>query len=277
MTGPTKNPRRRIPIWATDTLGVKVPSRGSDALLDFLSSYRQINSFIAYLLHLVGSVEFTGVTAHNALVDTEHDPVKKQQLIDAWAGRRSPVNKLKTHRQFLLEVILVRHVENYLNFLSALLKEIFEAKPETLRSSEKIDLETVLRHASIDDLVRTVAERKVESLSYSSFSDLAEYFQERFHINLLTKEHEALVVDAIETRNISVHNRCHIDRRYVIRTKGDASQIGKIRGLNIDTVETIAICLASSAVAVDKTARKHLGVRGRNANQKLVSRNKPKT
>ena len=66
----------------------------------------------------------------------------------------------------------MRHVENFLNYLSSLLNEIFIQRPEILKSSEKIDLEIVLGHSSIEDLVQTIAERKVENLSYKSLIDL---------------------------------------------------------------------------------------------------------
>lgn len=253
-------PQRRRPTAAD--LGVRLPRSGTTAYLEFLSSFRQINGFLKFLLYVVSASEHSAQVAHDALVDVEHDPVNRAQMIEDWKKRRGPVSHLAEHRQFLLEVILVRHVENYLNYLSSLLREIFIARPEALRSSEKIDLETVLTHNSINDLVRTVTERKVESLSYSSFSDLAEYFQDKFHLALTTEGHRAVLVDAIETRNISVHNRCIINRRYMARVNVEASQLGRVRELVIDTVEAAARAMLHSVLSSEKEARKRLGVSG---------------
>ena len=158
--------------------------------------------------------------------------------------------------------MLVRHVENYLNFLSSLLKVVFIARPEVLRSSEKIDLETVFRHSSIDDLVKTVAERKVDSLSYASFGDLADYFTEKFHITLVSDKDLQSVVEAIETRNISVHNRCIVNQRYLSRTGRKNLNLGEIRSLGIEDLEQIAVVLTQSAISVDKDARRSLGLKG---------------
>lgn len=253
-------PRRRRPLAAD--LGVRLPRSGTIAYLDFLSSFRQINGFLDFLLYLVGASERSAQIAHDALVEVEHDSTKRAKMIEDWKARRGPVSHLAEHRQFLLEVILVRHVENYLNYLSSLLREIFIARPEALRSSEKIDLETVLTHNSIDDLVRTVTERKVEGLSYSSFSDLSGYFQDKFHLALTTEGHRAVLVDAIETRNISVHNRCVINERYLARVDVEGAQLGKVRKLDIDAVEAAARAMLHSVLSSEKEARKRLGVSG---------------
>jgi len=155
-------------------LASSLPRSGTDAFIEYVTSFRQINSFLGFLLHIVGASEHVSKTAHEALLKIEDDPDARARMIEKWNTRRGPLKDLADNRQFLMEVILVRHVENYLNYLSALLRAIFLARPEALRSSEKIDLETVLKHESIEDLVRTVTERKVESLSYSSFSDLSD-------------------------------------------------------------------------------------------------------
>jgi hypothetical protein len=251
--------------WKQKDLGLSLPRSGSFALLGFLDSFRQINDFLQFVLNLVSAVEHSATVSHNALVKIESDEAKKAEMIEKWKKRVSPVDDLKKHRQYFMEVVLVRHVENYLNYLSAVLREIFLTRPEALRSAEKIDLETVLKHESIEDLVKTIAEKKVESLSYASFSDLAQYFQEKFHLELVPAAKTSLVVDAIETRNISVHNRCIINQRYITRTSGDQSKLGSLKHVFIQEVEEIAKTLARSVVEVDKHCRKKLRVRGHRA------------
>jgi hypothetical protein len=257
---PQKKRRMR---WHERDLGVRVPNSGTHAAIQFFISYRQINSFLLFLLNLVGQIELTAKTAQDALLKIfKDDPTEKAKLTKDWEGRRSTIEELKEHRQFLMEVILVRHVENYLNYLSSLLREVFLARPEALRSMEKIELEVVLRHQSIEDLVKTITERKVEALSYSSLADLAEYFFEKFHITLVPDAKRQLVVDAIETRNISVHNRCIVNQRFVSRTGGKLEAVGKLRGLVLPEVEETARQLAESVKAVDLDARRRLHVKG---------------
>lgn len=260
-TLPSKAPPRKM-IWQKTDMGVLIPQSGSTACIQYVTSFRQINSFLEYVLRMVGHIEHVSKHLHDTLLEVTDEPKEKEKLTKEWAERRGPLHELKNHRQFFVEVILVRHVENYLNYLSSLLMEIFLARPEVLRSSDRIELETVLRHDSIEDLVRTVAERKVDSLSYASFADLSDFFAERFHVDLIPDSDRSLVIDAIETRNISVHNRCVINQRYVTRTKIARDKIGTIRVVGIDWVEKVISTLANSVIAVDKDARQRLKVKG---------------
>lgn len=249
-------------LWNKRDLDIRIPRSGTDAAIQFFLSFRQINEFLRFVVNMAGHIDSAAKHVHDTLVKVTDDPVEKERLVKKWAERRSPVDDLKKHRQFLMEVVLVRHIENYLNYLSSLLREIFLTRPEALRSSEKIELDMILRHDSIDDLVRTITERKVESLSYSSFSELAEYFKEKFHIQLVSTEDLSCVVDAIETRNISVHNRCIINHRFVSRTGSNADAIGQLRELWVQDIEAIAQQLGKSVKAIDVAARKRLHVKG---------------
>jgi hypothetical protein len=262
MTLPKSARKTKDVLWTKPDLGVRVPRTGTTSAIQFFKSFRQILAFLRFILRMAGQIEHVAEQAHNTLLKVENDESKRQLMLKEWQQRKGPVDELKKHRQFFMEVILVRQVENYLNYLSSLLKETFVARPEVLRSAEKIDLEVVLRHDSIEDLVRTVAERKVESLTYSSFLDLAAYFNDKFHIILFPDTDVPSVVTAIETRNISVHNRCIVNQRYISRTGEDPSQMGQIKALWVQDIEKISRIFAQSVCSVDADAHKRLKVAG---------------
>jgi hypothetical protein len=257
----TKKQSKRVHRWGKPNLGMLLPRSGTDALLRYQQSFSQINNFQDFVLNMVGHIEHTAEKMRElkGILDKVNPARANRETKAEWKG---PIEDLKKHRQFFIEILLVRHVENYLNFLSSLLKVVFIARPEVLRSSEKIDLETVFRHSSIDDLVKTVAERKVDSLSYASFGDLADYFNEKFHMVLVGEKDLQSVIEAIETRNISVHNRCVVNQRYLSRTGRKNIELGEIRILGIEDLEKIAVVLTQSAISVDKEARKSLGLKG---------------
>jgi hypothetical protein len=175
---------------------------------------------------------------------------------------RAQMEQLKLHRQFLVEVILVRHVENYLNYLSGRLYEIFTQRPETLRSSDRVELETVLRHESIESLVREVAERKVESLSYSSFADLCQFFTDRFKLTVASDADRSTLIEMIEVRNISVHNRCIVNKRFASRTGAPEARIGRKKQLGIADLDRLVPLLADCVRVLDVEARRRLKIRG---------------
>lgn len=234
------------------------PRTGTAAAENFLQSWGSINSFFYWVLHMAGSVDHVQQLAAEAL-RTDNDVDENEEN----AGHKTMIDVLKENRQFFLEIIVVRHIENYLNYLSELLFEIFTSRPETLRSSDKVEISRVLAHASIQDFVRAAAERKVDSLSYSSFSELVEFFQNRFGLVIISSKYESVVVEAIETRNISVHNRCLIDDRYCSRTGADSSQIGNRKNIYGHSLDELVPLLFDAVKTLDVSARKKLKLKGR--------------
>lgn len=168
--------------------------------------------------------------------------------------RNMPLALLADNRQFLFELMVCREVENLLAYLSSLANSIFVRNPATLRSSEKVEIERVLRHESIEALVADLAESKVQSLSYWSFTDLCAYFCDRFGLEVALEDDAKLIIEAIETRNISVHNRCIINRRYLQRTGADPSKLGEIKTLGIKFAETLAPVVWNTVIALDREA-----------------------
>lgn len=238
------------------------PRVGTLACREYFLTYRQVNSFYHFVLHAVAQLDHSAELAHNVLVDTAPDPEERRRLEDDWSKRKKAVDALREQRQFFLEVLLVRHVENYLNYLSALLFEIFTQRPETLRSSDNITVEEVLRHATVETIVRSVAERKVDSLSYSSFQDLAAFFKDRFSLVIANNAELPTVVHAIEIRNISVHNRCIVNRRFVSRTGDTSTSVGRRKVLSIDYLDRLVPLLANVVKQLDREARVHLKLKG---------------
>lgn len=235
---------------------------GTKAAKDFFSSWRDINRLFDFVLLLVGSAEHVAKTAHQALIDTEDDETKRAEMEAKWKSRRSSLDELKANRQLLLETILVRHVENLINYLAAVLYEIFTSRPETLKSSDKVEVSEVLAHDSIEALVREIAEAKVDSLSYSSFSKLSEFFEERFRIRISDEADVKLIHEYIEIRNISVHNRCYINKRFISRMSLTPTEIGKKKELYGKDLDMLIPKLAEVVKAMDVIVRQKMKVKG---------------
>lgn len=266
MANASKQPRPRhghnLPRRGKRSGTIKPPRLGTTACRDFFVTWARVNRFFHFVVHMAGSLDSVARGAHDALIETARSQEETARLIRDWKARRSAVDELKTNRQFLLEIVLVRHIENYLNYLATLLFAIFTQRPETLRSGEAIDLKTVLAHDTMNALIQSIAERKVESLSYRSFSDLQSYFSERFSLALIEKSKEPKIIEAIETRNISVHNRCIINDRYVNKTGTDENMVGQRRELYRENIDELVPLLASAVKALDVAARRELKLRG---------------
>src|SRR5262245_16750000 len=130
----------------------RFPRSGTIAAQDYWISFEQANRFADFILGMAAEIERVRpliakarAVITNVLPDTEQGQESPTNTPDF---ARGPLGELAGHAQFFCEVFLVRHVENYLSYLSALLFAIFQTRPEAMRSSEKVDLDFVLEHQS---------------------------------------------------------------------------------------------------------------------------------
>lgn len=231
-----------------------IPNSGTNACFDFFDSYRKINEFMFFVLSMVAHINnITDLSRELQLIFASNkDDIKR--LHEKWEKSGSVVDDFKQHKQVFFEIILARHVENYLVYVSTLLYEIFIQRPETLKSSEKIDIETVLSHTNLESLIHSLAEKKVNELSYKSFIDLNKYFFDKFRLSLVESEEMKYINDAIETRNLIVHNRTIINKRYLQKTGRTDLSTRCFRKLNNDEIENFVILMKNSVIRTDKEA-----------------------
>lgn len=177
------------------------------------------------------------------------------EMKEYWENRKDPLEHLRNRKQFFFEIIIVKQMENYLHYLSSLLNEIFTQVPSTLKSKKTVKVEEILSHSSLEELIESIAERKVESLSYSSFWKLREYFEDKFNLEICSREAIGTFVEYSELRNISVHNRCRVNERYLERTGTERFSLGEKRSITAADVYTLIDVLSESVKEIDASAR----------------------
>jgi hypothetical protein len=111
---------------------------------------------------------------------------------------------LDRHIPLLSELVYCRATDSYLVFISGVLAAVFKAKPEILRSSEKVEVEFVLRHGSMDDLLSSLIENRVRELSFQGMADVAKYFDKRLNLSIFDDDTQsAQVIRIIATATSS--------------------------------------------------------------------------
>ena len=228
-----------------------LPDSATQSFRRFLQSWTDINNFLQWVAYMSGSMDSMVKIAQDALVEVAGQE-EKEKYEERDEARISMVEELKKNRQLLLEIVLTRHVDNYLNYLSSILYEAFLKKSELLRSSEKVTVKEVLTYDSLDSFIRDFAESKIERLSFSSFKNLSEFFNERLAIIIIPDNEIPNIVESIEIRNISVHNRCVINRRFITRTGADSSLIGKQKTLCLEYIDDIVLKIMEWIIQLDK-------------------------
>lgn len=235
---------------------------GTQPAKDFFISWADINHFFDFIIILATSSDESARVASATLMEIIDDPIQKAEIEHSAKNRKTAISEVKKYRQLLCEIILSRHIDNFNNYFSSVLYEIFISRPETLKSSDKIEISKVLEHESIESLVREIAETKVASLSYSSFSNVAAFFENRFNIKLPNDSDIMLLNEFVEIRNISVHNRCYINKRFLANVDIDDSYLGKKKRLNITILQELVPKLATTIIHYDKEVRRKMKISG---------------
>ena len=224
--------------WGLAWKLISPPTTGTSACKRFFETWAKTNNLLAFILRM--SVH---ITEASKAAKEYFQKYGEEEIFKDLESVSIPVDILKKHLQLLFELLVCRHVDNYLTYLSNLLSEAFRLRPELLRSNAKVEVDMILQHKSLDDLISVLAERKIQKLAYEPFTQVVRFFKSRLDLEIAGEEDLSRLTEAIEIRNISVHNACVINRRYMQRLRLDSSLIGTMKRLNIENVEPLAIVI----------------------------------
>jgi hypothetical protein len=240
------------------------PEKATAPCHRFFRDNSQLMSFVSYITTTATSADEMRRTAAEALAEGERlaggDPSKYTLDKETMA-----LAALRRHAQLLLQLAYSRAVDNYLAFLSELLRLLYSERPETLRArldegrrgagTEAVPLELVLEHSTMDDLIGSLVERRVTELSFKGVGTLADYLAARLKFDLFCDEsHLRRVVKIVELRNLIVHNRAVVNRLYKQRVPESDYPLGHAIVLDVSEFGADLLFAAESVVDIDERA-----------------------
>jgi hypothetical protein len=174
----------------------------------------------------------------------------------------SRIQALRRHRQRLLEMFLARSVDNFNRYLVDLIRAVLRKQPAILKTRQQtLTLEEILAHPSIDDLVHSIIEARVNVLSYEGFDSILEWCNDRgIPVTVPTADHQP-VIELLATRNLIAHNRCIVDERYLRLTKNTKWRVGEKRELDVDDYWECLKLLHGTVIATDAATAKKYRIR----------------
>lgn len=170
------------------------------------------------------------------------------------------VKALARFSDLLLEMMISRAIDNFLTYISEMLGLLFKTRPETLRSGETVRLDMVLKHATMEDLISDLTDRKVNELSYQGMRDLSAYLEHLGFRLFTTTEDMERAIRLIELRNIIVHNRRIVNSLFLGRVSQSPCQLGERYRLDSLSVHSDIEFLARSAADIDERASAKFGL-----------------
>jgi hypothetical protein len=150
----------------------------------------------------------------------------------------------------------VRAADNYSVYISELLAEVFAQRPETLRTGEQVRIDEVLAHDSMESLIDAFVERRVHNLISNGITKVAEYFAKHLAFDLFESPEESdQIVEIVAARNVIVHNRGFVDKRFITRLRPEAKwQVGEQLPLSTSYVWDAIDNLEKSVQGIDRRA-----------------------
>jgi hypothetical protein len=235
----------------------QLPDAASEPCVRFLDGTIETTAFVFFVTGLVTRADEVQRIATQALlnVNPDQEATEKESLEKNLSEESVLLRQLRRHRQLIFQMLVTRSVDDYLAYVSELLSTIFLARPETLRSKEEVEVEFVLRHDSMDDLVRALAERRVERLAYAGLPKLAKELRASPGLELFGSDADLLrAVKIVEDRNLIVHNRAVVNSVYLRKVPTAGIEAGDHLEFEFDDVFADIEFLTASALATDQLA-----------------------
>jgi hypothetical protein len=134
----------------------------------FFRGYAELAQFIVFVGVVAEQAdELDKAMANIGLIlkEGEEEEQEWQELKRRAEEGGGAMKAFRANRPLLFEMAFCRTVENYLAYLSETMALIFRTRPETLRSSETIRLDELLEHETMEDVISTLTDRRVDELS----------------------------------------------------------------------------------------------------------------
>lgn len=124
------------------------PDRVTEPCLTYMARIMELRDFVGFYFNFVKTSVALGKLV----------PEDEQSRADA-RGREVLRYDYSRHRFFVNEIMLSRAIESFDLYLTTVLRDIFLARPEILKSEGSIDIAAIIEAGSYDDLIWRVAER----------------------------------------------------------------------------------------------------------------------
>lgn len=164
---------------------------------------------------------------------------------------------VKPYKEISFDLMHARLIDLFLNYLSELFALIYISKPEMLRSSAEMKVDEILEHSTMDELIESIAEKKVNDLAYLGFVKLNKTIESQMGESLVPdpSDYREMIL-AIEFRNLFVHNKGIANMTYLNRVDDNSVVLGqKVTSLKTTWMDTIAkIVLEIDSRFADKFA-----------------------
>ncbi|MDG5493246.1 hypothetical protein [Psychroserpens sp. SPM9] len=172
---------------------------------------------------------------------------------------------VKFYEIHLSSMIYVNSIDNFITYFKDVLSEVVVAKPQVLKSQESEKLDFILEHKSMDDLINSIASKKIEELFYKGIEDIEKFFQSRLGLNIFKNNVQRKNVNFyIKQRNLTVHNKRKISKEFAKQFPELEKDIGQYLNFEFGYVSKMNLTLFNFLATLDEEIAQKFKLKTRN-------------
>lgn len=159
------------------------------------------------------------------------------------------------------QMTFCRMADSLLSYLGEIIHLIAVQTPDILKTNEQMSVADVLGNATRDDLVAWLAERKGSRLSRAAYSQLIDFVSVKLGASAFDDDAQKERMDLyVEVRNLFVHHRGVVHRRFAERWRLAEDRVDKVYDLDQSFVRRAADDIFAVTTNVDRIAVERFGV-----------------
>jgi len=184
----------------------------------FLKEYRETIGLFYFGLELAQHRDRAVQISSEALLPGEADETKRAELK---AMLENPDRTMKRYTAFARlnsKNMTTNIVDGLLWYLSKIIQESIQRRPELVKSGETLRVEEVFDFASRKEMIDYLIDRKINALSYGGMKQIEKYISDALGIEMFENDEDRRLLKIfVEMRNIHAHNRGHLNRIFLDR------------------------------------------------------------
>ena len=212
-------------------------NKSTRALINFTVEIDQFEMLLSYMRIGNSFISENMSEAKERLIKLHDNSSDETDFLKTDPERFLTMNYYESH---LSRMMYIRAIDNFTTYFKDVLAEIVIKKPQILKSKDQERLDFILEHDTMENLLKSISEKKITELFYSGFTDIQKYFNDRLGIKMFEDEIRTAEINLlIKQRNLAVHNRGKISKEFITEFPNEDFIEGLFLSFKFDYVSRI--------------------------------------
>lgn len=235
--------------------GAIVVDKATKSLIQFNNEIEQTELLMFFILIGDDYISENKEKARQTLVEIYDDPANEisVKLVEFFKTEKADkLFDMMFYERHFSQMAYTRSIDNFISYFKDILAEVVIKKPQVLKSKDQERLDFILSHNNMDDLLKSISEKKIEELFYKGISDIEKFFEDRLGIKIFKDDKTRRTINIlIKQRNLIVHNRGRIPMEFADEFPELNYQAGLYLAFEYERISQTNLYLSNFLVELD--------------------------